>query len=45
MPHAFNESGHRFGQFGDFTQVENFEKPWFLVVLWKNHYMDNVSKY
>jgi hypothetical protein len=27
MPHAFNESGHRFGQFGDFTQVENFEKP------------------
>ncbi len=28
-PHAFNQSGNPFGQCGNFSQVEPFEKPWF----------------
>jgi hypothetical protein len=27
MLHAFNQSGHCFGQCGHFTQVETFENP------------------
>jgi hypothetical protein len=27
MPHAFSQSGHPFGQYGHFSQVETFEKP------------------
>jgi hypothetical protein len=33
MPHAFSQSEHPFGQCGHFSQVESFEKPWFLVML------------
>jgi hypothetical protein len=33
MPHAFSQSGHLFGQCGHFSQVEPFEKPWFIMVL------------
>ncbi len=33
MPHAFNQSGHPFGQCRHLSQVEPFEKPWFVVVV------------
>jgi hypothetical protein len=33
MPHAFSQNEHPFGQCEHFTQVEPFEKPWFLIVL------------
>jgi hypothetical protein len=32
MPYAFPQSEHPFGQCEHFSQVEPFEKPWFLVV-------------
>jgi hypothetical protein len=36
MPHAFNQNKHPFGQCGHFSQVEPFEKPWFVVVKLQN---------
>jgi len=33
MPHVFNQSECPFGQCEHFSQVEHFEKPWFLIVL------------
>jgi hypothetical protein len=35
MTCAFNQSEHPFGQRAHFSQVEHFEKPWFLVMYWK----------
>jgi hypothetical protein len=32
MPHAFNQNKHPFGQCGHLSQVEPFEKPWFVVM-------------
>ncbi len=32
MTHVFSQSEHPFGQCGHFSQVEPFEKPWFLVM-------------
>jgi hypothetical protein len=32
MPYAFTQSEHRSGQCGHFSQVEHFEKSWFLIV-------------
>jgi hypothetical protein len=34
MPHAFNQNEHPFGQCLNFSQIEPFEKPWFLVMDW-----------
>jgi hypothetical protein len=33
MPHAFNQGEHPFGQCRHLTQVEPFEKPWFVIVV------------
>jgi len=32
MPHAFSQNEHPYGPCGHFSQVEPFEKPWFLVI-------------
>jgi hypothetical protein len=37
MPHAFSQSGHPFGKCKQFSQVEPFEKPWFVVVHKNTH--------
>jgi hypothetical protein len=33
MPHGFSQNEHPFGQCGHLSQIEPFEKPWFLVVI------------
>ncbi len=37
MPHAFSQNEHPFGWCGHFSQVEPFEKPWFLIMQKKSH--------
>ncbi len=32
MPYAYNQSGHPFGQCKHFSQVEPFEKLWYIVM-------------
>ncbi len=32
MPHVFNQNKHPFDQCEYFSQVEPFEKPWFVVM-------------
>jgi hypothetical protein len=32
MAHAFSQSKHSFGQYEHFSQVELFEKPWFVIM-------------
>jgi hypothetical protein len=34
MPYAFSQNEHPFGQCGHLRQVEPFEKPWFVIVVW-----------
>jgi hypothetical protein len=34
---CFSKNEHPFGQCGHFNQVKPFEKPWFLVVIFKVH--------
>jgi hypothetical protein len=40
VTHAFNQSEHPFGQCGYFSQVEPFEKPWFLVVTIRGEFLE-----
>jgi hypothetical protein len=45
MPHVFYQSEHPFGQCAHISQVEPFEKPWYLVMNVKmNIYCVNICK-
>jgi hypothetical protein len=45
MPHVFSQNEHPFGQCEHISQVELFEKPWFLVMNVKmNLYYVNICK-
>jgi hypothetical protein len=32
IPHAFSKNIYPFGQCGHHSQIETFEKPWFIVM-------------